>query len=71
MAHSTRQPAIDSNCVLDDSSNTVRTTPVAASATRTVAVLWSRAVDTKARRAPSGLQIQSRTATSSPSIARW
>ena len=49
----------------------MRTAPEAASATRTVADLWSRAVETKASRAPSGLQIQSRTATSSPSIARW
>ena len=70
-AHSTRQPARDSKCVFSVSSNTVRTAPVAASATRTTACLWSREVDTKASCAPSGLHCMSLTLKLSPSIARW
>src|SRR5512146_1140250 len=57
--HSMRHPAIDSNCVGELSSNSVRTAPVAASAILTVSCLWSRDVLTYASCEPSGLQIRS------------
>ena len=71
VAQSTRQPARDSKCVFSVSSNTVRTAPVAASATRTIACLWSRDVETKASCDPSGLHCMSLRLKLSPSIARW
>ena len=71
VAHSTRQPVSDSKCVATVSSNTVRTSPVAASATRSTADLWSREVDTNASLEPSGLHVMSLRLKSSPSVARW
>ena len=57
VAHSTRQPVRDSNCVGTVSSNTVRTAPVAVSATRSQTCLCSRDTDARASREPSGLQL--------------
>ena len=61
----------DSYCVATFSFMTVRTVPVVASATRSVASLWSRDVEMNANWRASGLHFQSSRLTSSPSVARW
>ena len=57
LAHRTCQPVRDSNCVATFSSKTVRTAPVAVSATRSQTCLWSRDTDASASCEPSGLQL--------------